>query len=62
MKIGLNCPHAMYDEKMMIFCTKDEDVCVHQRFKPCKGFYVLTPDSEECPVRDDMQAKGDSNG
>lgn len=48
MKLTLKCPKAVYDRNMRIICKKDLGPCGHQRFKPCKGWSVLT-DWQGCP-------------
>lgn len=57
MKIRLSCPFAKYVEGMKINCTKTGGRCAHVFFKSCKGFWALSPQAAQCPVR-----KGITNG
>lgn len=52
MKLTLNCPRASYDAQMRIRCAAAGDLCGHQRFKPCKGWCVLTDQAGKCPLRE----------
>ena len=45
------CPHAFYADGMKINCRRTEGRCVHQRFKPCVGWWVQTDQAENCPAR-----------
>ena len=47
----LTCPYARYNAQMHIDCTKTSEVCAHQRWKPCKGWCVLTDQAGVCPGR-----------
>lgn len=51
MKIKIECPYAKYDEKMRLMCSKSNDLCANQRWKPCKGWSVLTEWAADCPSR-----------
>ena len=53
MKLTLSCPHAEYGQDMMIYCRKAYSPCSFQRFKPCKGWCVLTPGANTCLLRKD---------
>ena len=53
MKLTLECPYARYDAQMRISCAKAKDLCAHQRYKPCKGWCVLTDQAGSCPARKD---------
>ena len=53
MKLILECPWAKYDSRMRIECTKAGGQCAHQRFKPCKGWCVLTEQAAKCTARED---------
>lgn len=53
MKLKLECPHAKYDRRMRIECTKAKGPCAFQRFKPCKGWCVLTAGAAKCTARED---------
>lgn len=50
MKLTLSCPRASYDREMRIQCTAG-GMCGHQRYKPCKGWCVLTEQAGRCPLR-----------
>lgn len=52
MKLTLNCPRASYDREMRIRCGAG-GLCGHQRYKPCKGWCVLTEQAGRCPLRKD---------
>ena len=52
MKIELECEYAAYDSRMRIVCKKVNMLCAHQRFKPCKGWSVLT-NWKTCTGRDE---------
>ena len=56
MKLTLSCPRASYDREMRIQCGAG-GLCGHQRYKPCKGWCVLTDQAGRCPLR-----KGDEHG
>lgn len=56
MKLTLTCPRASYDGQMRIQCAGG-GLCGHQRYKPCKGWCVLTEQAGRCPLR----TKGDSD-
>lgn len=51
MKINLSCPHASYDGKMRIMCQKAGNICAHQYFRQCKGWFALTQAADNCPLR-----------
>ena len=51
MKIPLNCPHAYHGPGMRVLCRRNEKLCGHQQFKSCKGWWVLSPQAERCPLR-----------
>ena len=54
MKIDpLTCPHAQRREETRIWCAKAGDWCGHVYFKRCKGWWVLSPQAERCPMRRD---------
>jgi len=48
MKLKLDCENAMYAANMHIICKVDGGLCGFQRFKPCKGWSVLTEGSATC--------------
>jgi hypothetical protein len=52
MKLTLSCPRASYDREMRITCSAG-GLCGHQRYKPCKGWCVLTDQAGRCPLRKD---------
>ena len=49
----LDCPFAAYTREMHIACRKTGELCAHQRWKPCKGWCVLTEQAGRCPARKD---------
>lgn len=51
MKITLDCPHASYGAGMRIRCAVLGWLCPHQRYKDCKGWWVLTESAARCPKR-----------
>lgn len=52
MNLELTCPQAYYDSRMRIKCrAADDNLCAHQRFKPCKGWCVLTDQADRCPKK-----------
>ena len=51
MKLKLECENAMYGANMRIICKVDGGLCGFQRFKPCKGWSVLTDGSATCTRR-----------
>lgn len=53
MNLTLDCPRAAYGEEMRIYCRAAGDLCAHQRYKPCKGWCVLTDGARTCPMRED---------
>lgn len=52
MKLNLECENAVYGDKMRIYCKVSDNLCAHQRFKPCKGWSVLT-NWKTCTGRDE---------
>lgn len=52
MKITIECPHGTYDREMKINCDKTGGRCAHQRYKPCRGWWVLTDQAKRCPARE----------
>ena len=55
MKLTLDCPHAEYRDGMRIFCKKLGSWCGNQRFKNCKGWWVLNDAAARCPKRKETQ-------
>ena len=49
----LTCPFAKYISGMRIACTRADDLCAHQRYCMGKGWFVLTDQAGDCPVRKD---------
>lgn len=47
----LTCPYAQYIQGMKIYCLKACDLCAHAFFKRCKGWWALSPQAENCPLR-----------
>lgn len=61
MRIKLSCPHAEYRSEMRIWCRKRGCPCAHVYYKTCKGWWALSPQAADCPVRrenDDAKAEG----
>lgn len=52
MKLTLGCPWGRYDAEMRIMCRKADGPCAHQYFMPCKGWAVLSPGADTCPIRE----------
>lgn len=62
MKITLECPHAHYDQNMRIRCTvADDRLCAHQYFKACKGWWALTDQAKDCPMRGGLKDAGETD-
>ena len=59
MKLELSCPNASYDHSnMRIRCKATNDYyCANQRFKPCKGWWVLNDAADKCPARENNDEK-----
>ena len=58
MKIELSCPHARHEAgTMRVICKKINGYCAHQYYKRCKGWWNLTDQAKDCPVRE-----GDNGG
>jgi len=57
-EIKLTCPQARYISEMRIGCRACGDLCAHQYYKSCKGWWALTPMAERCPLRDKKQDEG----
>lgn len=53
MKIKLECPYARYNAEMRIMCDKLKGLCGHQRYRPCKGWCVLSDGAAGCTARKD---------
>lgn len=54
MKIQLDCPHASHEPKTMrVKCGKIGGYCAHQYYKRCKGWWTLTDQARDCPVKED---------
>ena len=56
----LACPEAEYRERMIIWCRKTGGPCGHVHFYSCKGWWVLTPQAEKCPIRRDDNGESDT--
>lgn len=52
MKLNIDCPHGEYGHMMRIYCKKTGNLCGNQRFKNCKGWWVLTDNAYKCPLRE----------
>lgn len=55
MKINIGCDNAKFNAQMRIICTKINDLCGHQRFKPCKGWCVLTEGAKDCTLKKEKE-------
>jgi len=42
MKVTIECPHGRYVAGMRIWCDKIDGLCPFQRYKDCKGWWILT--------------------
>ena len=51
MRLTLDCPQAEYRENMVIWCKRTGEPCAHQYYRKCKGWYVLSDGSKDCPAR-----------
>lgn len=51
MKIKIGCPNGQYRQDMKIWCKTLNNWCGNQRFKSCKGWWVLTDNAWKCPKR-----------
>lgn len=51
MKLTLSCPFARYRADMTIFCSACQDLCGHQYFRACKGWWALSPSADRCPIK-----------
>jgi len=51
MKINLDCPNAYHADGMKVYCRKLNGLCGSQYFKRCKGWWVLTENARNCPLR-----------
>lgn len=61
MKLTLTCPYAAYGERMRIQCKKADGPCAHQHFKSCKGWWVLTPAADDCPLREENKDESETD-
>jgi len=55
MKLTLECPYASYGPDMKIKCAKADGLCGNQRYRPCKGWNVLTEWAKNCPLRSETK-------
>lgn len=51
MKVEIECKNGVYREGMKIWCKALNYWCGNQRFKNCKGWWVLTDNASRCPKR-----------
>ncbi len=51
MEIKIPCPHGRYNRGMQIVCDKMNNLCGHQYFKRCKGWWALNEHAANCPLR-----------
>ena len=52
----LKCPKAEYrniNGEIRVYCQKLEGICWYQYWKPCKGWFVMSPDAKKCKERED---------
>lgn len=56
MKVELECPLGEY-RSGRIWCKAVDGMCGNQRFKPCKGWCVLTEGAKKCPKRGNSKPK-----
>lgn len=49
MKLEIACPNGEYTDGMKIYCKATGSLCGNQRFKSCKGWWVLTDNARKCP-------------
>lgn len=55
MKLTLECPNAEYQADMTIRCKKAGDICAHQYFKACKGWWALSDGAATCALRKEQE-------
>ena len=53
----LTCPNAKYGAGMVIWCKYTGNVCAHQYYKKCKGWYVESEGAKTCPGREKLTIK-----
>lgn len=51
MKIKLDCPFAYHGEYMRVYCKKNGELCRHQFYRNCKGWWVNSPVAKDCLLR-----------
>lgn len=52
MKVSPTCPLGKYTKDMKIVCTKVDNLCAHQFFRQCKGWWANTEQADRCPLRE----------
>lgn len=55
MKVTIECPHGRYVAGMRIWCDKIDGLCPFQRYKDCKGWWILTDNAGKCPKRKEKE-------
>ena len=55
MNVTIECPHGRYVAGMRIWCDKIGGLCPHQRYKDCKGWWILTDNAGKCPKRKETE-------
>lgn len=59
MKINLDCPHAVHGDRMRVFCkANNNQICLWQYYKSCKGWWVNSPAAAECLIRKEQEENG----
>ena len=51
----IDCQNAHYTQNMRIWCDVVKGMCGNQRYKPCKGWCVLTEGAYDCPLRENKE-------
>ena len=52
----LECPLS-HRTTSKIYCKARNDICVYQRFRPCKGWYDFIEGAERCKARKESEEK-----
>lgn len=60
MKLTCNCKNGEY-RGIKIWCNALNNYCGNQRFKSCKGWWVLTDNAGRCPIKEQKNENADSN-
>lgn len=54
----LECPFS-HRTTSKIYCKARNDICVYQRFRPCKGWYDFIEGAERCKARKESEGIAD---